>query len=125
MYIMKLEVEYWIVVILMFILMTMALVGGCRRFAPYSVDPLFRNEYAYEGFSSPAPVNGKPGCTGKYKSVNDTMESLDVFSKDHSAKEGASQSGLTNSTGPMHLSKESYDLLTSRGGNATGEPSKI
>jgi hypothetical protein len=122
---MKLEVEYWIVVILMFILMSMALVGGCRRFAPYSVDTLFRNEYAYEGFSSPAPVNGKPGCTGKFKSVNDTMESLDVFSKDHSAKEGASQSVLTNSLGPMRLSKESYALLTSRGGNAKGVPSKI
>ena len=78
---MKLEAEYWIVVILMFILMSMALVGGCRKFVPYSVDTLFRSEYPFEGFSGPATVNGMPGCTGNYKSVNDNMESLDVFSK--------------------------------------------
>tara|TARA_B100000035_G_C20864273_1_gene493247 strand:- start:19 stop:387 length:369 start_codon:yes stop_codon:yes gene_type:complete len=122
---MKLEAEYWIVVILMFILMSMALVGGCRKFVPYSVDPLFRKEYPFEGFSSPASVNGMPSCNGNYKSVNDTMESLDIFSKEHQSKEGNNNSGLTNSTGPMHLSKKSYDLLTSRGGNAKGEPVQI
>jgi len=105
--------------------MSMALVGGCKKFVPYSVDPLFRSEYPFEGFSNPSSVNGMPSSNGNYKSVNDNMEFLDVFSKEHHSKKGNVNSGLTNSTGPMHLSKKSYDLLTSRGGNAKGEPVQI
>lgn len=124
---MKLEVEYWILVILLLILISIAIMGSCNKFVPYSNDSLFTQEFGYEGFSNPKVIvdeeqmNGLQvkGFSGFYKKANEVKEEIDIFSKGKGSKDTTQNTGLTNSMGKIEVDEEAYQLLTSRGGNAS------
>jgi hypothetical protein len=112
---------------------------------PYHKDTLFSKEFPYEGFSeygadvpavapanapanvpavAPAVVAKVEGFEGLQPSPLNGPEKIDVFSS-FEGKSSCSPSPYTNSMGYLCMDKNAMDLLLTRGGNATGNPSQI
>lgn len=106
-------IEYWILISLLIIAIVMSLCASCRVYVPYA-DLVFGET---EGFENNETV-------AKAADVNDDKE-LDIFSKAEGSRDCPPTSGLTNSMGNLCLDEKMTALLTSRGGNATGESAKL
>jgi len=104
---------------------------------PYHKDTLFSKEFPYEGFSeygadakanahanAPAVVAKVEGFEGLQPSPLNGPEKIDVFSS-FEGKSSCSPSPYSNSMGYLCMDKNAMDLLLTRGGNATGNPSQI
>jgi hypothetical protein len=100
---------------------------------PYHKDTLFSKEFPYEGFSeygtdakanAHAVVAKVEGFEGLQPSPLNSPEKIDVFSS-FEGKSSCSPSPYTNSMGYLCMDKNAMDLLLTRGGNATGNPSQI
>ena len=114
-----------------------SLYGGCNNFQPYSFGNSSLQGHPYEGFSSTGyPDNALidsmtieksaitdktriKGFDGLYGATTLDDSSIDIFSK--AQGKGDCQSyGLMNSKGYLCLDATQKALLTSRGGNASG-----
>lgn len=102
---------------------------------PYHKDPLFSQEFPYEGFSeytSSQPLQKKQssqvkkveGFEGLKPSPLNGSEKLDIFS-DFEGKKTCTPSSYSNSQGYLCLDDKATQLLLTRGGNASGKPSEI
>jgi hypothetical protein len=103
---------------------------------PYHKDTLFSKEFPYEGFSeyqsSPVQqpqkesfeVQKVEGFEGLQSSPLNSSEKLDIFS-DFEGKNTCVPSSYTNSKGYLCLNETATQLLLTRGGNASGNPSQI
>jgi hypothetical protein len=102
---------------------------------PYRKDTLFSKEFPYEGFEgseyqSNVPVQEKfevekvEGFEGLQYSPLNSSEKLDIFS-DFDGKSTCTPSSYSNSKGYLCLDDKATQLLLTRGGNASGNPSQI
>ena len=100
---------------------------------PYHKDTLFSKEFPYEGFDgSPyisVPVQEKQkevkeGFEGLQYSPLNSSEKLDIFS-DFEGSSRCPSYGLSNTKGYLCLNDKAKELLSTRGGNASGKPSQI
>ena len=139
---MKLEIEYWILVVLIFVAMGMAIIGSCKAAAPYHMNSNKLAQYPFEGYA-----NGKEGhmeghmqgntegekegltglsvkgFEGHFNRPSDNTGDIDKFSKASGSRNDSKKSfGLTNTMGHVVLDDEMVKMLTTRGGNITGRP---
>jgi hypothetical protein len=110
---------------------------------PYHKDSLFSKEYPYEGFSEYVSEESKPntdpnnsktepkdskkvvdGFEGLQSSPLNSSETIDIFSA-FSGKSSCTPSPYSNSQGYLCMNADAIKLLSTRGGNATGNPSQI
>ena len=113
-------------------------------YVPYRKQTLFTNEYPYEGFTPalmPGSVSDKPidllventsqlrdnatrvnGYSGLLSTSYGTEAPIDPFSSS-SGSLSCNGAGYSNSQGALCISPENMKLLTTRGGNATGQTS--
>ena len=101
---------------------------------PYRKDTLFSKEFPYEGFSgADVPVQENQndslkvkteGFKGLQYSPLNSSEKLDIFS-DFDGKSTCTPSSYSNSKGYLCLDDKATQLLLTRGGNASGNPSQI
>jgi hypothetical protein len=122
--------------VILFVIIVLSL--SMPTVAPYHKDTLFSKEFPYEGFSeydsskpteesnksAPAVVKKVEGFEGLQPSPLNGPEIIDIFSS-FEGKSSCSPSPYSNSTGYLCLDKNAMDLLLTRGGNATGNPSQI
>jgi hypothetical protein len=106
--------------------------------APYHKDTLFSKEFPYEGFSEyvsdassnesnkslPIVVKKVEGFEGLQSSPLNNSETIDIFSG-FEGKMSCTPSPYTNSKGYLCMNADATNLLLTRGGNATGNPSQI
>ena len=135
---MKLEIEYWILVVLIFVAMGMAIIGSCKAAAPYHMNSNKLAQYPFEGYA-----NGKEGhmqgntegekegltglsvkgFEGHFNRPSDNTGDIDKFSKASGSRNDSKKSfGLTNTMGHVVLDDDMVKMLTTRGGNITGRP---
>ena len=138
---MKLEIEYWILVVLIFVAMGMAIIGSCKAAAPYHMDSNKLAQYPFEGYANgkeghmQGNIEGeKEGLTGlsvkgfegHFNRPSDNTGDIDKFSKASGSRNDSKKSfGLTNTMGHVVLDDEMVKMLTTRGGNITGKPDTI
>jgi len=106
---------------------------------PYHKDTLFSKEFPYEGFEGSVytntPVQDTPvqenqkefkkeGFEGLQYSPLNSSEKLDIFS-DFEGSSRCPSYGLSNTKGYLCLNDKAKELLSTRGGNASGKPSQI
>jgi len=111
---------------------------------PYHKDTRFSKEFPYEGFSeygtdakanapavaqskepmTPSIVKKVEGFEGLQPSPLNGPEKIDVFSS-FEGKSSCTPSPYSNSKGYLCMDTDATNLLLTRGGNATGNPSQI
>ena len=125
---MKMEIEYYIVLVLFVILF---IVTMCKTpiFVPYMRVDNFSKNYTYEGFTNPKtlkePTHGKKidGFSGFYDLTEnhyklDKLDSLD-------GKKTCTPNNLTNRNGFLCMDETHNKMLRTRGGNDVGEQMEI
>jgi hypothetical protein len=127
---MKLEIEYWILVVLIFVAMAMAIMGGCNREIPYQMESTDLIQYPLEGYenSSKEGLTGVSvkGFEGHFNRPSENTANIDKISMAPGSKDSIKPSfGLTNTMGKLVLDDDMVKLLSSRGGNVTGQPDTI
>jgi hypothetical protein len=102
---------------------------------PYHKDSLFSKEFPYEGFSeyvseskpNTNPNNSKTvveGFEGLQSSPLNSFKTIDIFSA-FSGNSSCTPYPYSNSQGYLCMDAHAIQLLSTRGGNATGNPSQI
>jgi hypothetical protein len=126
---MKIEIEYWIVMSLVVILIIVVLQKS-TMIVPFREATHFSKTYDYEeGFTNPKEireikngnkVDGFPGFYG----LSDTPVKLDSFGK-LAGNKGCSPTNLTNNNGYLCMDDTHDRLLRTRGGNDIGQAMEI
>lgn len=144
---MKMNFAYVIIAVVSLVIIAVSL-GSTIAVAPYRKNTFFSNEFPYEGFQSLDYGNRMGGAMDAYSSqlINgagvdckkvDGFDGLfckpfvaDAKIDTYSDAKGdvsctGSSSGLTNSKGGLCLDATQKALLSTRGGNATGNSAEI
>jgi len=125
---MKMEIEYYIVLVL-FLILFMVTLCKTPTFIPFMEMNHFSKNYDYEGFTNPkslkAPTHGKKidGFSGFYDLTEnhhklDKLDNLD-------GKKTCAPNNLTNKNGFLCMDETHNKLLRTRGGNDVGQPMEI
>jgi hypothetical protein len=136
--------EYILLLLLFIGVIVFSMGTSISGYIPYRKQTLFTNEYPYENFTSaltPGSVSDKPvdlssefttqlrdnatrvnGYSGLLSTAYGTDAPIDPFSSS-SGSLTCNGSGYSNSQGALCISPENMKLLTTRGGNSTGQTS--
>jgi hypothetical protein len=119
---------YVAIIIALFIIVIMT-TSFDVNYVPYSKPTLFAREFPYEGFSNNQQQQQQSaqlaeGFAGLQSAPFAGEQMLDKFANTD-ASANCMGSGLTNSKGSLCLSNEQKQLLSTRGGNATGLDAQI
>lgn len=136
--------EYILLLLLFVGVIVFSMSTSISGYVPYRKHTLFTNEYPYEGFTSalmPGSASDKPvevstefttqlrdnatrvnGYSGLLSTDYGDEKPIDHFSSS-SGSLSCNGAGYSNSQGALCISPENMKLLTTRGGNATGQTS--
>jgi hypothetical protein len=143
---MNLRTQFFILGCILFLIIVVSLTASSDP-VPYSETTLFTKQFPYEGFDMPSPdimtgtlghqdtpsnkpknenmavkTEGFESLTPSPNNVNDS--SIDIYSQLSSGK-GCKPSPYSNSQGYLCLDPNASSMLSTRGGNATGQPDSL
>lgn len=134
---MKLNYSYVLVGVVFLVVILMSLGCSCSRVSPYYKDNLFARQFPYEGFAlMPGEYTVPPSTTGNSMALKvegfEGLQSapytgevpIDIYS-DAVGNTKCTPNPYSNSKGYLCLDATQKQLLTTRGGNATGKDSQI
>lgn len=140
---MNLRTQFFILGCILFLIIFTSVMAGSDP-VPYSENTLFKKEFPYEGFGVEEKMPGMPGMEQQPKPKENMSEAVktegfesltpspnnvdnstnDIFSQASSGK-GCTPSPYSNSQGYLCLDANATNMLSTRGGNATGKESQI